>query len=75
MRIDSRAGPYEEGGSLEVTCVVYGGKYGLRASFGLLEAGGGGEGGARVGVGAGNVAVIAVAWRGEAALNEHTISN
>ncbi|XP_017872697.1 PREDICTED: uncharacterized protein LOC108620303, partial [Drosophila arizonae] len=26
MRIDSRAGPYEEGGSLEVTCVVYGGK-------------------------------------------------
>lgn len=27
MRIDSRAGPYEEGGSLEVTCVVYGGKY------------------------------------------------
>ncbi|EDW38366.1 GL12551 [Drosophila persimilis] len=25
MRIDSRAGPYEEGGSLEVTCVVYGG--------------------------------------------------
>lgn len=69
MRIDSRAGPYEEGGSLEVTCVVYGGKYGLRASFGLLEAGGG------AGVAAGNVAVIAVAWRGEAALNEHTISN
>lgn len=30
MRIDSRAGPYEEGGSLEVTCVVYGGKYCLR---------------------------------------------
>ncbi|KAH8404312.1 hypothetical protein KR215_008553, partial [Drosophila sulfurigaster] len=25
MRIDSRAGPYEEGGSLEVTCVVFGG--------------------------------------------------
>ncbi|XP_030374861.1 uncharacterized protein LOC115624348 [Scaptodrosophila lebanonensis] len=25
LRIDSRAGPYEEGGSLEVTCVVYGG--------------------------------------------------
>ncbi|XP_055849963.1 hemicentin-1 isoform X2 [Episyrphus balteatus] len=25
VRIDSRAGPYEEGGSLEVTCVVYGG--------------------------------------------------
>lgn len=73
MRIDSRAGPYEEGGSLEVTCVVYGGKYGLRASFGLLEAGG--EGGGGAGVAAGNVAVIAVAWRGEAALNEHTISN
>jgi len=27
LRIDSRAGPYEEGGSLEVTCVVYGGKF------------------------------------------------
>lgn len=26
LRIDSRAGPYEEGGNLEVTCVVYGGK-------------------------------------------------
>ncbi|XP_054746444.1 hemicentin-1 [Anastrepha obliqua] len=25
LRIESRAGPYEEGGSLEVTCVVYGG--------------------------------------------------
>uniref|UniRef100_A0A1A9USK0 Ig-like domain-containing protein n=1 Tax=Glossina austeni TaxID=7395 RepID=A0A1A9USK0_GLOAU len=24
LRIDSRAGPYEEGGNLEVTCVVYG---------------------------------------------------
>lgn len=26
LRIDSRAGPYEEGGSLEVTCVVFGGE-------------------------------------------------
>lgn len=26
LKIDSRAGPYEEGGSLEVTCVVYGGE-------------------------------------------------
>ncbi|KAI9580580.1 hypothetical protein GQX74_015556 [Glossina fuscipes] len=25
LRINSRAGPYEEGGNLEVTCVVYGG--------------------------------------------------